>query len=96
MVEKGLRVLLRLCPSLRDSLMDCPGIERELEMQPKWPTGTKRAAEMVVSPVKKVIHTDTVSSVQHLPKMSESTVVPVRHPGGELCMKHGTSCSASP
>jgi hypothetical protein len=62
MVEKGQRVLLRLRPGLREHLTDCPGLKRELQLQPKRPSGMKRAAETLVSPIKKVVRTDKIPS----------------------------------
>jgi len=85
-VEKGQRALLRLRPSLREYLTDCPGIEKELQLQPKRPSGTKRAAETLVSPIKKVIHTKNTSSAVEsahkatfLQSLSTSTPVNPHH-----------------
>ena len=52
-VEKGQQVLLKIRPSLRKALDDCPaGIQEELEMQPKYRlVGMKRPAEELISPV---------------------------------------------
>jgi hypothetical protein len=50
-VDNGRRILLRMRPSLRVSLVDCPGMENELRLQPCKPVGTKRQSECV-SPLK--------------------------------------------
>jgi hypothetical protein len=54
-VEKDQQVLLRIRPSLRHTLEDCPGLDHELSLQPKRRSGqTKCIAEHVlVSPLKK-------------------------------------------
>ncbi|KAF7966268.1 hypothetical protein HWV62_39397 [Athelia sp. TMB] len=45
--------LLRLAPSLIESLEDCPGLEEALKLQPrKLPKGKRAARDEVVSPVK--------------------------------------------
>lgn len=76
-VEKGQRVLLKIRPSLRKTLDDCPGIEEELEMQPKYRSvGTKRPAEDLVSPARKARKHDTAKSahisVQKPPSLAHS------------------------
>jgi hypothetical protein len=50
-VDNGRRVLLRLRPSFRVTLKDCPGLEEELSRQSRKPIGTKRGADLV-SPLK--------------------------------------------
>jgi hypothetical protein len=77
-VEKGQLTLLRLRPSMREPLMDCPGIEKELELQSKRPLGTKRAAELVVSPVKKAQRVGLTSTAAG--KAHEKSVTPLRSP----------------
>jgi len=54
-VEKGHRILVKVRPSARKALEDCPGIEDELLQQPKYRpiAGKKRAAEPLVSPPSK-------------------------------------------
>jgi hypothetical protein len=61
LILKRQRLMLRLRPSLRESLKDCPGIEAELEMQPKCPSGNKRAGEALVSPFQKKANTLAIS-----------------------------------
>ena len=63
-VEKDQRVLLRIRPSLRHTLEDCPGLDHELGLQPKRRSGqTKRIAEHVlVSPLKKTPRLQSGSS----------------------------------
>ena len=82
-VEKGQRVLLKIRPSLRKTLGDCPGIEEELEMQPKYRSvGIKRPAEELVSPARKSQRCDTAKSTHisaHKPlsvMSSEPEVIP--------------------
>ena len=63
-VEKGQRVLLKICPSLRTTLEDCPGIEEELNLQPKrCSIGVKRPGESFVSPIRKAAWTTAIQSV---------------------------------
>ncbi|KAG6848445.1 hypothetical protein H0H93_016900, partial [Arthromyces matolae] len=65
-VEKGQRVLLRLRPNLRTEITDCPGFDEELSTQSKRrPVTGKRAAAILVSPLKKAPRTDTTPSVAH-------------------------------
>ena len=51
-VEKGRPVLIRLRPTLRDELTDCPGLAEYLEKQPKGRSKRKRSADALVSPIK--------------------------------------------
>jgi len=71
LVLKRQRLLLRHQPSIRELLTDCPGIEEELQMQPKRPSGNKRAGETLVSPYKKKTH---VTSTQVSTTNSEGVV----------------------
>ena len=61
-IEKGQRVLLKICPTLRTTLEDCPGIDEELELQPKRHS-VKRPGESFVSPIHKAAWTTTAQSV---------------------------------
>ncbi|KAF8965145.1 hypothetical protein BDZ97DRAFT_1918568 [Flammula alnicola] len=61
LVEKGQRVLLKIRPSLRKGLDDCPGIEQELKQQTKRQSssiGVKRLGDDFVSPIKKAPRKD--------------------------------------
>ena len=51
-MEKGRPVLIRLRPTLRDELTDCPGLAEYLEKQPKGRSKLKRSADVLVSPIK--------------------------------------------
>ncbi|KAG6834836.1 hypothetical protein H0H93_007065, partial [Arthromyces matolae] len=65
-VEKNQRVLLRLRPNLRTTIMDCPEMDDEMEMQSKRrPVGSKRAAAVLVSPLKKAPRTADALSITH-------------------------------
>lgn len=80
-IEKGQRVLLKICPSLRMTLEDCPGIEEELDLQPKHRSnGVKRLGESLVSPIRKAARTTASKSV------SES----------KPNLGHGLHCHSSP
>jgi hypothetical protein len=86
-VEKGQQVLLKIRPSLRKTLDDCPGIEEELEMQPKYRSvGVKRPAEELVSPARKSQRCDTAKSAHisaHMPlsvASSEPEAIPPKLP----------------
>ena len=53
-VEQAQQVLLRLCRNLMTAMKDCPGLEKELALQPTCrPTTNKRTAPPLVSPLKK-------------------------------------------
>jgi hypothetical protein len=74
-VEKGQRILLKIRQSLRKSLEDCPGIEDELDMQPKYRSiGVKRPAEDLVSPPRKA-QRKSVSKSLHASARKPPTVL---------------------
>ncbi|KIJ91795.1 hypothetical protein K443DRAFT_14102 [Laccaria amethystina LaAM-08-1] len=53
-VERTQQVLLRLCRNLMTAMKDCPGLEKELSLQPtRRPTTNKCTAPPLVSPLKK-------------------------------------------
>jgi hypothetical protein len=59
-VEKGQRVILKIRPSLRQELKnsECPGLNKELDLQPRKFRVSKRCAEdELVSPIKKAPRT---------------------------------------
>lgn len=67
-IEKGQRVLLKICPSLQTTLEDCPGIDEELDLQPKRRSiGVKRPGESFVSPIHKAAQT-TATQLVHVSK----------------------------
>lgn len=51
-VERGRPLLMQLRPNLREPLTDCPGISEYTELQPKFCSNGKRAAQTVISPIK--------------------------------------------
>ena len=54
-------VLLHLCPSLLKALVECPGLNKEIKLQPRLSTRNKCAADDLVSPIKKVACVDVES-----------------------------------
>ena len=87
---KRQRLLLRLRPSLRESLKDCPGIEAELEMQPKRPSGNKRAGEALVSPFQKKTNVLVISDSD-----SDDITYPGPRSLGSELPKHNLSAGSS-
>ena len=79
-VEKGRPVLIRLRPTLRDELTDCPGITEYLEKQPKARTKGKRSANSLVSPIKsKISRLDTETDLD-APRSNQLILLPSRSP----------------
>lgn len=64
-VEKGQRLILKIRPSLRNGLDDCPGIEEELKKEEKRRLVVKKSRVEFVSPIKTAPRTDSTSSVQN-------------------------------
>jgi hypothetical protein len=65
-VEKGQRVILKIRPSLRQELKnsECPGLNKELDLQPRKFRVSKRCAEdELVSPIKKAPRTTQTTSL---------------------------------
>ena len=63
-VEKGQRVILKIRPSLRHGLDDCPGIEEELKKEEK--RGLKKSRIEFVSPIKKAPQTTGIHDIGHV------------------------------
>lgn len=63
-VEKGRQLLMRLRPSLREELADCPGLSDKMALQSKARSKGKRPAQTLVSPAKpsKILRLSPASS----------------------------------
>jgi hypothetical protein len=61
-INRAHAVLLRLRPSLLEALVECPGLDKEIKLQPRLSTRNKRAADDLVSPIKKVARVDVESA----------------------------------
>lgn len=87
-VEKGRHILVKVHPSARKALEDCPGIEDELLQQPKYCpiAGKKCAAEPLVSPPSKTPRINVSNSIHSALKSSTNngfltvTQPSTRHP----------------
>lgn len=97
-VNIAYHVLLRLRSSLLQPLVDCPGLEEELNAQPRASAGGKRTANPLVSPIKKVPRLDHDSlevQVTRKGKEKEITVIS-RSPSPTLASTSSTHKTISP
>jgi hypothetical protein len=75
-VEKGQRVILKIRPSLRHGLDDCPGIEEELKKEEK--RGLKKSRIEFISPIKKAPQTST--GIHNIGHVSATLSTPTSRP----------------
>lgn len=96
-VERGREVLIRLRPSLREPLTDCPGIERYIAKQASARTSLgKRQGDALVSPLKlsKAPRLSTGSSTSEAP--IDTFSAPTRSPSPDIFQVASTQSQAQP
>ena len=71
---KGQRLILKIRPSLRNGLDDCPGIEEELKKEEKRGLVVKKSRVKFVSPIKMAFQTDSTSSIQNTGTLAAAVV----------------------
>ena len=96
-VEKGCRILLKVRPSARKALEDCPGIEDELLQQPKYRpiAGKRHAAEPLVSPPSKTPRLSLSNAIHSTPKSSNGFLA-VTQPSTQHSLQQQHLCLRNP